>query len=110
MDGRDPNTGRFSKGHPDFVKAAGVKSGRPRELKRQVRDALDLAEAAMPSIFATLVELAKSGNVQAANILIERIYGKPRQESTVTMNVPKETFVLIAGGECKTARDLKNDA
>ena len=74
------DNGRFAKGHPYYPSKEGNKSGRHKGLKRQVKDAIALAKDKMPEIFAMLEREALQGNIQAANILIERVYGKPKQE------------------------------
>jgi hypothetical protein len=86
--------GHFVKGHPDFVKAAGVKAGRPKEMKRQVKDALAIAQDAMPQIIASMIVRAQGGtpdapvplNIQqqAAEYLMDRIYGRAKQQTELT--------------------------
>ena len=77
--------GTFARGHPDFVKAAGVKTGRPRELKRQVNDALTIAEDAMPRLILDMIADAQDNSASIRDrqmcreYLCDRIYGKANQ-------------------------------
>jgi len=75
--GRDEK-GRYIPGHQStFDKhKPGHNAGRPKTIKRQVKDALQIAEDAMPDIIEKMIEMAKEGNIQAATYLTDRIYGK----------------------------------
>ena len=65
----------------------GIKNGRKKTLKGKVKDALAIAEDAMPEIIAALTEQAKNGNIQAASILLDRIYGKPTERHEISGNL-----------------------
>lgn len=89
--------GRFAKGHDSTVyerKPGANPGGRPREPKRQVQDALDKAEEAMPDIIDGMIQRAKGllvcphcqkgilgagGDQRAGEYLVDRRLGKPRQ-------------------------------
>ncbi len=79
--------GRFVKGHPPLRAKPGVLCGRPRETKRQVKDALALAEDAMPDIILEMIRRAQDPqdreSQRAAEYLIDRIYGRAKQSHAV---------------------------
>ena len=77
--------------------------GHPKSLKTEVQDALKLAEDAMPDIIADMVtrasdrDLKASDRQQAAEYLIDRVYGKAKlqlehdiREVTVIVEYEKE--------------------
>ena len=82
--------GRLLKGHP-FM--AGLPNGRKRKPRAEVKEALKLAEGAMPEIILLMISRAKGipdgngkGNFnwiphavrqQAAEYLMDRVYGRP---------------------------------
>ncbi len=78
MVGRDAK-GRMVAGHPFIPAKPGHKNGRPKAYVTKVKDALLLAEEAMPEIIAIMIEKAKAGDVRAGEYLCDRIYGKPNQ-------------------------------
>ena len=91
-DGRD-NKGCFLKGHKAIVikHNTGNKGGRPKTIKGQVKDALKIAEDAMPEIIKSMIaratgeeECPKNVQQAAAEYLIERIYGKVPQAIEAT--------------------------
>ena len=103
-----PNPGRFKPGNKAAVKANrkydhydGV--GHPKSLKGQVKDALKLAEDAMPDIIASMIERATGRDPfcdvkteqAASEYLIDRIYGKANQP--LSSNSPWE--ILITYGK-----------
>lgn len=75
-------SGKFVQGHPSMFHAhkPGHNAGRPKALKAQVKDALTIAEDAMPQIIAVMIERANSphdkDSQRAAEFLVDRIYGK----------------------------------
>jgi len=90
---RDPKTGRLLPGHKPFVveRSPGKNlGGRPKEFKTQVKDALKLAEDAMPDIIASMIDRATGRDPDcdvktrqaASEYLIDRIYGKANQPLT----------------------------
>ncbi len=105
MNGRDV-AGHFIKGHPDFVKAAGVKAGRPKELKRMVKDALQIAEEAMPEIIEMMLHKARDpqdkDQFEAAKYLCDRIYGRPNQPLSNAGGAAFITFVIGKGESATT--------
>ena len=80
MEDRD-NKGRFVKGNRISKGNNGANVGRKRTLKTQIKDALALAEDAMPDIIGVMVERAQNPDdkdcQRAAEYLMDRIYGKP---------------------------------
>lgn len=85
--------GRFLPGHPYYQLQHGSKSGRKRSLKRQVEDALDEAEDAMPEIIRMLIAKAKAGDLKAAEMLMDRLWGKAIQG--INARVIEETPVQV---------------
>lgn len=75
------NRGRLLPGHPSTFKQhkPGHNAGRPKTMRREVKDALKIAEDAMPDIITKMTHMAKGGNIQAATYLADRIYGKASQ-------------------------------
>jgi hypothetical protein len=78
--------GQFLKGSSLFGKSKGIKNGRKKSIAGEVKDALSLAQDAMPDIIRQMIKRAKGGvecpvNVQqqAAEFLFEYIYGKAKQ-------------------------------
>ena len=78
--------GLFLKGHRALNTQLGHVGGHPKTIKRQVKDALQLAEDAMPDIIQAMILTAtgKDGApiavVQATReYLCDRIYGRPNQ-------------------------------
>ncbi len=72
--------GRFIKGHPYFYPQHGNKPGAKKKIKRQVADALVLAEDAMPQIIEMMIRRAQDPKdrdcQRAGEYLIDRIYGR----------------------------------
>ena len=78
--------GRLVPGHPYLRCKPGNKNGRPKSLASQVRDALSVAEDAMPTIIAAMIRRANGEEEcpaavrqAAAEYLCDRIYGRPNQ-------------------------------
>jgi len=79
--------GRFGKGHPPLNTQPGKDvGGRRKTLTGEVRDALKIAEDAMPDIIDSMIKRAKGEEEcpvavrqAAAEYLCDRIYGKPNQ-------------------------------
>jgi hypothetical protein len=97
MVGRD-NKGKFAKGHPFLKSQHGIKNGRKKTVTGEVKDALKLAEDAMPEIIGKMIDRATGkekclAGVQqaAAEYLIDRIYGKANQP--ISSNQPWEIIV-----------------
>ena len=77
--------GRFVKGfvqHPVSERKPGDNlGGRPKGLKAQTQEAIDKLEGRLPVIFDKMAELAERGNIAAAEYIVNRILGKPRQST-----------------------------
>ena len=83
--------GRFLKGHRRLSDQPGHVGGHPKSMKRQVKDALQIAEDAMPEIIEGMIIRAKmplicphckkkillvGGGQREGEYLADRIYGK----------------------------------
>ena len=86
MDAYRDDLGRYKPGHPKLVLPAGCKVGRPKSLSGKVKDALAIAEDAMPRIIAAMLRTADGQDDSPAAVrqaareyLCNRIYGKPNQ-------------------------------
>ena len=95
MVGRDEK-GRLVAGHRLAlnVQPGKNKGGRPKCMRREVEDALKLAEDAMPEIIAMMIEKAKRGDVRAGEYLCDRIYGKPNQPLSNKDGTKLQSFVF----------------
>jgi len=85
--------GRFLKGCSLFGKTKGIKNGRKKTVPGLIRDALKVAEDALPQMFLDELKIANvmkqkalKGDVKAAGVyhdirqdFTDRIYGKPNQ-------------------------------
>ena len=108
--------GRFVPGHPPTFTQhkPGHNAGRPKTIKGEVRDALKLAEDAMPELYLLAIQRARgeancSQAVQQAafEYLSDRIYGKPNQPINGGQGVPLQSFVFILpSGDQVSAREL----
>lgn len=109
--------GRWLKGH-QFTKTTGIKSGRKKTIAGKVRDALAIAEDAMPEIIEQMIARAKNPedkeSQRAAEYLIDRIYGKARQaldarvesiESIAVAIIREERPLLIIDALTEDTRD-----
>jgi len=76
---------RCIKGVSYFNKRNGIKNGRKKTVSGKVKDALKLAEDAMPELYMDMVRDAKDPKVPVAvrqsirEYLSDRIYGRPTQ-------------------------------
>lgn len=106
--GKD-SKGRFVKGHPFFKSPNGVKNGAKKTIAGEVRDALKVAEDAMPEIYLAMIKRALDPHdkdaQRASEYLSDRIYGKPNQP--ISSDTPAiMTFVFIQpDGTRITARE-----
>ena len=112
---RDEN-GRFVKGCHLFGKGKGIKNGRKKTIGGQVKDALRIAEDAMPAIIADMIVRATDPDISAAvrqaagEYLCDRIYGRPNQPLSNAGKAPLTSFVFqLPDGTMKTAKELLND-
>lgn len=108
--------GRLLPGHKPFVveRSPGKNlGGRPKEFKTQVKDALKLAEDAMPDIIAKMIDRATGKDLDcdvktrqaASEYLIDRIYGKANQP--LSSSSPWE--ILITYGKPAEDKDQSPD-
>lgn len=87
-----PRDKRFKPGQ------SGNPKGRPKalpELRVLMEDVV--GDDGMREIFEKLYKLAQKGNIKAAEILIDRGYGKAKQ--TIDVNDISETQTFIIGGQ-----------
>lgn len=100
--------GRFEKGQ------SGNPSGRPKQTQQEL-DLIQACRKKAPKALATLEALLDSENesvaLRASIALLERAYGKPRQEIDMTTNQPPEppvfnviSFVDGKGNKVKDCR------
>src|SRR4030042_5257275 len=111
------NKGQFLKGSPgiNHRKPGDNPGGRPKTVKGLTRDALALAEDAMPKIIQGMIRDALDEKIpanvrqQCREFLVERIYGKANQPIKLDNKEAILTFVFhLADGSTTTARNLLN--
>jgi hypothetical protein len=73
--GRDPETGRFTDGHPGGP--GRPKGKRSAELRRELLAGTDINE--LRAVWAKLLELAKGGDLPAIKEVLDRTLGRPVQ-------------------------------
>ncbi len=56
------------------------RSGRRKNFKHQIYDAINNVDANIGEIFQTLIDKAKGGDKECAMYLVDRVMGRPRQE------------------------------
>lgn len=93
--GRD-SRGRFAKGNPG--------GGRPRntqEQKNTLQQIRDLAPTAAEEMRRILTDPEESSalKVRIAEIVLDRAYGKPKQELDATLNRGDDFVLEIVGGD-----------
>lgn len=77
--------GHFLKGHRYFRSQRGLRYGRKPSIATEVRNALAVAERALPGIIDDMIKRAKDPDVPpsvrqaAAEYLCDRVYGRPHQ-------------------------------
>ncbi len=71
--------GRLVPGHPRLNNLPGHCGGAKKCLSTEIKDALKLAEDALPDIIAVMIKKALAGDTRAGEYLCDRIYGKPNQ-------------------------------
>ena len=117
-EGRDAK-GRFVKGHPptfESFKPGQNVGGAPKSLTTEIKDALQLAQDALPDIIEGMIKRAKDpldrDCQRAGEYLCDRIYGKPNQPlSGVGDHVSIATFVFVMpDGTKQTAKQLYEGA
>ena len=83
----------FEKGNKLTEKRKHSRGGRPKCLRTQLNEAMEIIDQELPAIVKQLVEKAKEGDREALIYLIDRRLGKPKQA----------TEIDITGGEELTA-------
>jgi hypothetical protein len=95
--------GHFVKGHQFIGNRNGVPNGAKKSLKTEVKNALQIAEDAMPAIFLDMIHDAQSPDTPPAirqacrEYLADRIYGKPNQPLSNAGNMPLIAFIIGMG-------------
>lgn len=82
-----PKEARFKPGQ------SGNPAGRPKKLPAIDELLSNVPEADFQAIIKKLVSQAKAGNIRAAEVLLDRIYGRPRQ----SMEVAGQMTIPISG-------------
>ena len=86
--GKDPATGRFVKGwkggpgNPHASETAKLRAALLREVK----------EGDVQAIIRKMIAKAKQGNVEAARLVLDRLFGKPPQNVTLDIDPSMEGF------------------
>jgi len=71
-------------------------TGRPKKIPALDKLLSDVKESEYESVIQKLVSKAKSGDIRAIEVLLDRAYGKSKQE--VKINAPVGKQVMIIGG------------
>ncbi len=95
----------FLKGHAPFISSDANKIGRPRSMKTEVRDALKIAQDAMPGIILAMIARTTDPSVPvsvrqaASEYLCDRIYGRANQPLSAGEGnrLPTFAFIIPAG-------------
>ncbi len=102
VNGRD-DAGRFSRGN-QF--ARGNPTARHAQRLRQLF-IVGVTEDDIKTIVSKLVEMAKDGDIQAANLLLTRALGKP---STTENSLPLDSVPIVSFEQIKTLDDAREFA
>jgi len=97
--GRD-TSGKFASGN----QAAAGRTSRAAELRQAFVTAVSLEDVA--EIAATLVAAAKSGDIAAAKLLLDRVFGKPGAEDTAPEDGGKNRVLALLGQSRPSARSI----
>jgi predicted ArsR family transcriptional regulator len=83
--------------HPERIN----KKGRPKKIPQlDVLLAEIFSEKEMTEILRALQKIAKKGNVKAAEVILDRAYGKAKQQLDITTDGEKiNTIKLVRGNE-----------
>lgn len=98
MPGNRTKTGRFKPG------SSGNPEGRPKHTPEQ-RDALEAVKSLAPDAVETMACMLKAKDtppslkVRIAEIVLDRTYGKPKQNTDVALSHYGEDFTIVIGGE-----------
>lgn len=88
VNGKDPATGRFVKGwkggpgNPHASETAKLRAALLKEVK----------EGDVQAIIRKMIAKAKAGNVDAARLVFDRLFGKPPQNVTLDIDPSMEGF------------------
>lgn len=87
---------------------SGNPAGRPKmpTLKDMIED---FGADEMREVFAALYKQAKKGNVRAAELLIERAYGKVKQELIHDIEAPTEINLVVCGSKSPLFKRMAED-
>lgn len=83
---------KFKKGE------TGNPNGRPKKIPSLDKLLSDLPESDFTKVIESLVKKAKSGDVRAIEVLLDRSYGKAKQEIKLNQ-VPTKQVMIIGGRE-----------
>lgn len=91
---KPPKEAQFKKGQ------SGNPAGRPKqlpELDRLIADIMGEEKDGMTAADAILRkvrQMAVSGNLRAAEVLLDRAYGKPKQQIDANLNIGKQEYKI----------------
>lgn len=93
---------------------SGNPNGRPKVLLADGRSLSDIAKQHTEAAIATLVAVMEEGEsdaarVSAANAILDRAWGRPKQELDVDMNVRGELAELLAQRRQRVAEGRNGD-
>ena len=103
--------GTFAKGAHLFGKSNSIKNGRKKTIATEVKDALSIAEDAMPRLILAMIADAQDNSASIRDrqmcreYLCDRIYGKANQPLSNAGNVPLVAFI-IGQGYHETPKEL----
>lgn len=88
---KPPKESQFKKGQ------TGNPNGRPKKLPELDKLLSDMGEHEYEAVIRTLFLRAKKGDVRAAEVILDRTYGKAKQTIDLNDVTVKQTFVI--GGQ-----------
>ena len=107
--------GRFKKGAPFIGNRNGNKNGAKKTPTREVKDALSIAEDAMPRLILAMIADAQDNSASIRDrqmcreYLCDRIYGKANQPLSNAGNVPLVAFIIGQGYQAEVQQLTQGD-
>ena len=115
--------GTFAPGHhlsANLKRLTGQKVGRPKSIAGKVRDALQIAQDAMPQLIQAMISRAQGIEPDGTSVpmavrqaateyLCDRIYGKPNQPLTGSGGLVIHLVSMIPRPEMPTASEASNN-
>jgi hypothetical protein len=84
-----PESARFKKGE------SGNTKGRPKKLPELDKLLSDIPESDYESVINKLFAMAKKGNVRAAEVILDRAYGKAKESLEVTEIQTIKSYTIV---------------